>query len=522
MTVASILGGRVPQFVFSIALALGISTVSGERAILVATPNAAAAAGVDDTVYEITSEAAAITYIGQGYPGHRVIKKMIAAEPSSKIYAVIVGNNAATAASKTCVLGGVVSAAGTLKLQVADEILEIPVTVAETLDNIGAGIVAEGTATPDAPVVITYAVGPAFTVTITAKQVGLDSNLLRYRFYDLPTGLTITNSSGTLAGGAGTPAWSAAYAAAFGGGVSFDFVIPCTNETAALTVATTGLRDRITANAQPGISKLMNAVIAHTTTGADARTAADSYDLGLNTYAEGGWYWQIIDLPYLYAEPWCCAGIAAVQRAFATGGSKRNDNWPGIWPRSVVLKGLSPFGTDVANYPSKTDWNSDLSNGVSPAAYDYATQTVRLVGSVTCKHVVGGAPSYKASWTNHIDVMTGLAPYLTTRCADRYPNHLITDDVDGRPPETLGSKSVTPSMLKKELEDGYADLVSLEWVDETYTTGSGATLESHSVYDLFAVERDASNPSMCNARVACFVRDWFLGAGIMYEEYGTG
>ncbi len=519
MPLTSIMNGRVPQFVFSIALALGVRAVAGERAILVASPNKAAASGMDDTVYEITSNESAIAIIGQGFPGHRIIKSMLAAEERAKMYVVICPDNAATASTKTHVLGGAVTVAGVLKYQIADEILEISVTVAEPLDTIGAAIVAEGTAHPDAPVLLTYDAGTD-TVTSTAKGLGAEGDLLKFRWYDLPTGLTVSNGTGNLAGGTGSAGWSTAFAAAFAGGIDFDFVVPATNVTATLTTATTGLRDRIQTQALPANGKPMNVVLGYCTTGAAARTAADSFDLGTNDYTEVGWRFQGINAPVHFLEPWCIAGAVCAVRAVATQGTHRNDNWPGIWPgSSVQIRGLNTTGIATADYPTKTDWNTDLSNGISPLAYDYATGTCKLVGSCTMKHVTGGAYDYRASWTNHIDVMDGLAVYCTQRVADAYPNKLITDDVAGRPPENLGENSITPSMIKTVLAAAYGELVGYEWVDATYVSGTGVTTD---VCDLFVVERDATVPNFANARVAAFVRDWFLGAGIMYEEYGAG
>jgi phage tail sheath gpL-like len=513
----SILTGRVPMFVFSIALAMGVRAISGERAVLVVGTNAAAVvAYIDDTVYDVTSEADAIAIYGRGFPAHRVIKNMYAAEPNVKIRAVIAGDNAATAATKSCALAVLPTVAGVLKLQVADEILEISVTAGEAINDIGAAIVAEYALHPDCPAVITFATP---NVIITAKGLGVEGNLLKYRWYDIPTTLTISNSSGVLAGGTGTPGWSTAYAAAFGGGAAIDFVVPTTNTTATLITATTGLRDRIQTMALPANGKPMNAILGWCGTGADARTAADSYDLGTNAYTEVGWRFQIIDAPSSYNEEWCVAGAVAAVRSVATDGESRNYNWPGIWPDSIQIAGLIVTGIALSDYPDKADWNTDLSNGVSPLSYDYTTGVVRLVGSCTCKHVSGGAPDFRAAWSNHIDVMDALAVYCTAKVATAYAHKNIADDVNGRPPEKLGENSVTPSMVKTILEGGYVDCVGFEWVDETYVDGAGVT---KSVYPLFEVARDASTPEFCNAKVPAFVRDWFLGAGIQYEEYGTG
>lgn len=192
----------VPGFYAEISFAqgdasLGTSTYSS---ILIGNKLATGSATLDTVVYgpdtavSMSSESDAIALFGSGSELHRMVRRFLAVNKTTPLYAVAVDDGYGTGAGQaegTITLTGTATGAGTLRVYVSDEFVDVGFVANDTPTDIASDIADAINSKTHWPCL---AVAVAGTVELTAKQAGLRGNFIRYFAQLLPTsaGVSVT------------------------------------------------------------------------------------------------------------------------------------------------------------------------------------------------------------------------------------------------------------------------------------------------------------------------------------------
>ncbi len=520
--------GRIPGTYYTVALCKGTRSAANVRPVLVVAQKLAAGTGVVDTVTLCTSPEDARTQGGSGSGLHLTAAGVFLGGPTALVYTCVVAVGAATAVAKNVPIAGACTVAGTLQMQMGREIISINVDVGDSGDDVGAlcaAAIAPGAGTnADSPISATYATP---NLILTPKDPGIGGVLHRYAFRNIPTGITIagagTDVESVCTIGVTGELYSAAFAAAFGTGMpDYDFVVPATQDPAAITTAVTGLKARVVTAAGATIMRQMNVVIGANDTLGGATTLSATYDDDGTGIDEPGWRFQVVWAKVNFALPWEIAGMECGIRATKTA-IDRNANWSG--KLGAKMPGLFPPAS-TANYPTTAEIEAALVSGVTPIKYErseigFQYGVCRVVRPITCKFASGGASDLRASDTNVADVTQAVAKGMNTYLADAYPDFTLTDDdEDGVPPADLPEKCTTPSLMKSKAIARYKSFYCdrLGWCEKFYTNDAG---EKTDIADLFVSERDIADTSATNMRHPVVVRRWHMRSGFAFEAFGS-
>lgn len=187
------------------------------RKILVVANKLAAGTLAAATPARILRDAQAEEYFGRGSVGHLMLRALKKANATTDVWAVALADNAAgAAAAGSAKVGGAPTAAGTLKLYIGGQAVQVAVAVAEAAATTAAKLAAAINAATDLPVTAAVDGVDTTKVVITARNKGEHGNGidLRATYYQgeaLPKGLTLAIV--TMAGGAGNPSIADAIAA---------------------------------------------------------------------------------------------------------------------------------------------------------------------------------------------------------------------------------------------------------------------------------------------------------------------
>lgn len=447
--------------------------------ILVSPKNAAGGTAVVNTVYAAPDADTVAALGGSGCPAHRA---RIAATLGNKLtdwYVVFAADaGGATQATGTTTIAGPATASGTMYLRIGDDIVPVTVTATDTADIVAASIIAACAAVPSLPVTPTWAPGAPGTLTFTAKFNGTGGASVEWYFYDVPAGITLGTATGNLAGaGAGAPAWGNAHLAILASGRKFTYIVECSATLAELNAGTNNLRSVISASALAAVNKRMHAIVGSKDTQGNAATFSSGFDTGTVTSAEPGIRFQVVWEPLGLAEPWVTAAHWCSVRAGAEELSLNTnlgefDGYliPGKIPPPEALGGATAAEIEAA-----------LHSGCSPLAYDYISDTVRMVLSVTAKDTTGGAADYRCLTTNKPVIGDAVADDLINFVRDRYAGFRLVDDgADGDPPDGLPAKTTTPSLVEDAIYERMLDVyVPAGWIQDDGALRSAVHCEIH-------------------------------------------
>lgn len=501
----------------------------GQRGYALGAPPAAGAAAgtaTDDQIYAVYSAEEAAALWGYGSYLHRSAKKLFAGWRGLTVYGVscslggVGGGVAGTLGTASTVLGAGAPgcAAGDWTLTFGEDELVVTAIAGEAVDTFGARIEAEGNAATHLPVWFAYTAGTN-TLAVYSKSPGPDSTGIKYRINTGTTGVTAdgaTTDSGALAaGGAGTEGagtdsvWAAACDAVLASDIRFTYVLPTSWTTGVIDV-TGGVQTMIEEGATADVGKRMHAVVGHNGTIADALTLADTFDDDTVAADEPGFRFQLVWGAYNESQPWEIAASVLAMRAEAES-SNINANWTGFSGAVVPSAcGLKPC-VSSANYPTMANFTAALNGGVTPLKYDTTGDAVTVLRSITCKHATSGADDYRARDTNIPAVSDFVAYGLIDSLTDEYDGFGITDDVDGAPPDNLGSYVTTPLLIK----DSIARLLKTDYELPGYICNCEANAAS------LVVERNASNSQRVDAEIPVEVVRHLYQIGGNVREVGS-
>lgn len=483
----------------------------------------AAGTATDKQIYAVYSAEEAAGYWGRGCTLHRTALALFSAWRGITLYGMSNarggdgGGAAGTHGTARSVLGGGVATAGNVTITIGDA---TPITVAaivgEAFAAMGARIETAVDTATDLPVWCTYAAG---NVDFFAKSPGVDSTGIKYRLDAGTTAFTFdgaTTDSGALAAGTdGTEGagpssvWATGCDVLEASDLAFTYVLPASWTTGVLNV-TGGVADLIQDACTADIGKRMHMVIGHNGTIADALTLADAFDDETTAVDEIGFRTQLVWASYNEAQPWEISAAVLGMRAEAES-SNINSNWIGF--SGATIPGSCGLHKCVssANYPTNANFTSALNGGVTPIKYDTEDDTLTVVRSIVCKHLTAGLADYRCRDTNVAVVPDFIALGLTASLQDLYDGFAITDDVDGSPPDNLGSYVTTPILIR----DSIAQLLKTQYELPGYITNCDDNAAS------LVVERNASNSQRVDAEIPVEVVRHLYQIGGNVREVGA-
>ena len=375
-----------------------------------------------DTVVQLQTEQDAIDLFGTGSELHRMFRRFVKVNKDTTLRAIVVTESAGAQATGIVQFVGTATAAGTARLYVHDEVIEVPIANLDTASTIATdtatainrqthwGVTAAATAT-----------GTWGFVTLTSRQKGPRGNDIRYMPGITPhIGLTIpTAVDRALAGGATADSSTSALStinnskyyyivSAAGDATQFDAVSDQVNTNAG---PTTGIRQRCIAGSVDTLS--------NTNTIATGRNSARA------------------ELVWAEKNPWTAAELATNHAAIVTLFETKPN------PRT----NFASFGNDAVSaaywvvprprldsaIPSRTNIKSALNNGVTPIGIN-PNGTTYLVNRITTRSLNGSTNDYRIRDAHKVTICDFFGEDLVAKFNLQFPGMRIMDDApDGAP-----------------------------------------------------------------------------------------
>lgn len=430
-----------------------------------------AAAAVEGVRYLVTSKAQAVSLFGAGSPLQRMLRAFFDVNPNGSAYAVAQTDaSAATAASRTMTWTGTATAAGTVKLRIGGQLVEIPVAVGDDGPAIAAKVTTYVTATAAAELPATSSTGSGGNThinTITAKVEGTVGNLISLSVNALgegagevlPAGVSVALSGAMLASGATDPT-SSLWATGLGSdaysliGLQFD------NSTV-VGLLRTALDTRWSAlSAKDGVL-----VVSKVDSAADLITWGtginDEHVSALGFPESVGWLSPAFELTGAYV------GLVA-RECVATED-------PAASVQMSPLPGLWGYGTNF----SDTELDALANAGVATVVAESGVVYLQLE-SVSRRTTALGDPETRFQDIQVPLSMSYLRAFFKAKIQTAYPRHKLANDDT---PIPGGAKVVTPAIVKAAL---------IAW----YRSISGVIVEDVEAFAASViVERNATNPN---------------------------
>lgn len=291
------------------------------------------------TPQRITSTARAIALFGKGSTLAVMCEYALKAAPRATIYAVpYKAGTTPVAATGTVTLATNASSSGELRVWIMGERFSCGIASADTPTVVGDAIAAAINAHPNLPVTAGNAAG---TITLTARNAGIEQNTITYRSEITCTGMTTTDTGSVFTGGtvAGDPTTQLAAMTA----TRYHVIGIETNDATALGV----LQTHVEAGCAPSEKRWGYGIAA---SNGDA-SAAQTLGNALDSYRMQVLWQESADRPcYVQA-----AVFAAVRALYGCKTSLDNHDLPGL---------LAQYAEDA--WPNAGDIETALEEGLVP------------------------------------------------------------------------------------------------------------------------------------------------------------
>ena len=442
---------RKPGKYFEFNTKLAVRTLPGNsQEVLLLGQKLAAGSQPVLTPADVFSDDQAIALFGKGSQLHLMVRAAIKANPYLQLTAVAVADPAGNAAAGTTTIAGTATSSGVLSVWIANNRVDVPVSVGDTANVVAAALAAAINARPDIPV---SSVAAAAVVTHTCYHKGTLGNDIKLSAACTAAGVSATVV--TLAGGTLDPDYSAALAAVAGAGHHI-IAAPLSSQ-AHLTALRTHLdfvsgpleqRGAIGAFGWPG-------------TLATGTTLAGQINSGRIT---GAWHRGSLCLP--------CEIAAAYAAVLA---SEEDPSRP---LNTLPLASLDV--TAITAQPMRTEQENALANGLTPLEVGPGDK-VQIVRAIT---------TYTKDPQGVTDV--SLLDVTTIRTLD-YVRKAIRERIALRfPREKLSER--TPDKVRSEALDVLVKLEELEIVEAVEANKDG-----------LLAERDSQDVNRLNLKIPCDV-----------------
>lgn len=405
-----------------------------------------------DTAVSMTSETDAIALFGAGSELHRMVRRFLAVNTTTPLYAIAVSDGyAAVQATGTVTISGTATSGGAIRVFVADEFVDVGFVTGDTASDIAADLEVAINAKLHWPCTADAVSG---TVTLTAKQPGARGNFTRYFAQVLPTTVGVS----------ATPVASAAFT---GGSVADSNATALTTisperyyyiVSAAQDATQAGaLLSQVNTQALPVTGIRQRVFVGSVDTLANTITIVD----GLNgARAEMIWLYQS-DLPpgELAANN---AAVYALEEAAAVphlnfdsygDDAKTSSNW----------KVRAPFS---GAKPTRSQIFAALNAGVTPIGV--RKNSTYLVSRITTRYLNGANVDYRIRDAHKVTVCDRYVDDLIAKAAASLRGKTIANDPVKNEP-TPGPGVVTPRVVKAlidRLSQDYAENDLLQNVSE--------------------------------------------------------
>lgn len=393
--------------------------------------------GPDTAIPMLTADDAKLLF-GAGSEIHRMVRRFMSMNTTTPVYAIGVAENAAgVAATGTITVATTATAAGTLRIYVQDEFVEVGFVTGDTPTTIAANAVIQINAKDYWPVTAANVAG---VITITSKQKGPRANLIRYFGRIIPftgVGTTVSPTTSTLtASGAGIDDLTAALAVVVA--QKYYYIVPAAVDSTQLAL----VKSQIDTQALPvtGIRQRMvwgsNDTLSNCITIVDALNAARSEVV-----------WQLqgdIPAPEL-------AAIASAAYTLYEGSDVPRLNWNFYgqgdgepWPVKAPLSGTVPTRSQIY---------AALNAGVTPIGVQ--GPGAYIAKRITNRYKQGAILDYRIRDAHKVLVSDRYADALISKSALQLRGKEIGDDPKKNEP-TPGPRVVTPRVVKAMI-DGVTD-----------------------------------------------------------------
>jgi phage tail sheath gpL-like len=394
-----------------------------------------------DTAIPMTGEDDAVLLFGAGSELHRQIRRFMKRNTTTPVYAIAVAEGgSATASTGTITIATTATGAGTLRIFVDDEFVDVGFVTGDTPTVIAAAAVAQINSKTHWAFTAANVAG---VITITSKQKGLRANLHRYFARIIPftgVGTTVSPTVSTLTSG-GTVSDDLTAALAVIAPQRFYYNVPAAVDSTQLVKVITQINTQalpINGNRQRMIWGSVDS-LANTIAIVDAINAARS---------EVAWQPDgdipPSELAAVLAAAYTLYEAPSVPRLnFNFYGQADGEPWGVKAPKSGTV-------------PSRSQVYAALNAGVSPIAVQ--GPNAYLVKRVTNRYKSGAVLDYRIRDPHKVLVCDRYADSLISKAALQMRGKEIGDDPKKNEP-TPGPRVVTPRVVKAMI-DGVTDVYS--------------------------------------------------------------
>jgi len=459
---------RVPGPYAEILFAQGPATAAaGQRDIIVVAPKlTGSGTWTANTVYEVTNEQTAIDGAGAGSPLHRALRRILKTNKITKLWALPYAETSGGAPAKadlTVTWTDDPTATGVTGVEICGEEITVAFTDASTVTTIATAMKAAINDRSHLPVTADNAAG---VLTLEAKINGISqgdgtTGAIRVRaFIDAGKTTSVATENGgttdalglgtgtTGAEGSTTEAANLATALATINAARYYYIVTTCWDATSLGNLQTHISNKSEPN--PGLRSV--GIAGYQGTLANAQTLATA-----RNYERLQIAWQ----PNSWADPAeLAANVASIRQkresvlAAHNFDSYRNaSDW------------LVPPAYSQADWPTQTNQNDAITDGLTPIASDQVGSYIVMSISTRSKNSAGTQDDFRAAETHRVSVADLYMDTVLVNYALNYENKRLKDDQylsDGsvNPNQKLVPGVITPSLFKPFIRgfiDDFAD-----------------------------------------------------------------
>lgn len=381
---------------------------------------------------------------GRGSVIAAMLKALKVANKYTDVWAVALDDNdAGVAASGTVTFAGSPTAAGTLNMYIAGQLVQTAVATTDAASDIATNVVAAITAQTDLPVTAEVNGATPEQVDITARNKGehgndIDIRLNYYQGQKTPAGITATIVA--MSGGTGNPDIADAISA-IGDDQYYTIICPW-SDSATLTAIEAEVSDRWGPMAQKTghFFTALSGTHATLTTWGSSRNSAHSSAIGVKDSPTPPWIWTAVH-----------AGVVEYHGAIDPARPFQTLTMPGLLP------------PPEENRFTREERNLLLKDGIS-------TFTVDQGGNVYIERVITTYQenAFGIADISYLDLNTKwtvdyIRYAIRARIALRFPRYKLADDGTRF---AAGQAVVTPSLIRAELLALFRELEAVALVED--------------------------------------------------------
>lgn len=404
-----------------------------------------------DTTTPLANEADAIALFGNGSELHRMWKRFTKVNLSTSVYALAVTESVGAAATGTITLSTTATGGGTLRVYVCDEFVDVAIASGDTVTTIAAAAKAAINGKLDWPVTADNSAG---VLALTAKQLGLRGNWLRYWSRIFPSCGTTTSTSSVAFMTGGSTADSSTTALATILPTRYYYIVSAAQD----ATQAGALLTQVNTQALPITGIRQRVFVGSVDTAANAITIAT----GLNgARAELAWLAQSDVPPCELAANH--AAVASLEEAPLVprcnfSGYGNDSKTTGNWKIKAPLSGAAPTRAQI---------KSALNNGVTAIGVN-KNGTTYLVKRVTTRSLTSSQVDYRIRDAHKVTICDRYVDDLIAKANAAFSGKLVGDDPIANQP-IQGPDVITPRVLKaliNKLTRDYGDNDLLQRVAE--------------------------------------------------------